>query len=59
MRPTRLALADELAAIRAEIARLKARETALASIEHQFPAVPVFRRGWPVARTLQGEQAHA
>jgi hypothetical protein len=39
----RLALADELAAIRAEIARLKQRETTLASIEHEFPVVPVFR----------------
>jgi hypothetical protein len=39
-----LALADELAAIRAEIARLRSRETALASIEHSFPKVPVFRR---------------
>ena len=48
MPPTKLALADELAAIRAEIARLKQRENALASIEHNFPKVPVFRRGWPM-----------
>jgi hypothetical protein len=48
MTTPRLALADELAAIRAEIARLKRREQALASIEHAFPVVPVFRRGWPV-----------
>ena len=40
----KLALADELAAIRAEIARLRSRESALASIEHNFPKVPVFRR---------------
>ena len=39
-----LALADELAAIRAEIARLRSRETALAALEHNFPKVPVFRR---------------
>ena len=39
-----LALADELAAIRAEIARLKSRESALASIQHSFPKVPLFRR---------------
>jgi hypothetical protein len=39
-----LALADELAAIRAEIARLKTRETTLQSIQHNFPKVPVFRR---------------
>ena len=41
-----LELADELAAIRAEIARLRNRERALASIEHNFPKVPVFRRSW-------------
>lgn len=46
----RLALANELADIRAEIARLKQRERALASIEHDFPVVPVFRRGWPIQR---------
>jgi hypothetical protein len=48
MPPTKLALADELAAIRAEIARLKRREDALASIQHNFPKVPVFRRRWPM-----------
>ncbi|MDX5350835.1 MAG: hypothetical protein LPJ95_09065 [Paracoccaceae bacterium] len=46
----RLALANELADIRAEIARLKQRERALASIEHDFPVIPVFRRGWPIQR---------
>jgi hypothetical protein len=50
MTPHRLALADELAEIRAEIARLKQRENALASIEHAFPVVPVFRPGWPIQR---------
>jgi hypothetical protein len=44
MNPSQLALADELAAIRAEIARLRSRERALASIQHDFPKVPVFRR---------------
>jgi hypothetical protein len=44
MKLSQLALADELAAIRAEIARLRSRENALASIEHNFPKVPVFRR---------------
>jgi hypothetical protein len=44
MTTPQLALADELAAIRAEIARLKSRESALTSIEHNFPKVPVFRR---------------
>ena len=50
MTAPRLTLADELADIRAEIARLKQRERALASIEHNFPVVPVFRRGWPIQR---------
>ncbi len=44
MPTSQLALADELAAIRAEIARLRSRETTLASIQHNFPKVPVFRR---------------
>jgi hypothetical protein len=48
MTDNRLSLANELAAIRAEIARLRSRESALASIEHHFPKVPVFRR--PPAR---------
>lgn len=46
----RLSLAEELTEIRAEIARLKRRETTLVSIEHRFPVVPVFRRGWPGQR---------
>jgi hypothetical protein len=44
MKPSQLALADELAAIRAEIARLRSRERALVSIGHNLPMVPVFRR---------------
>jgi hypothetical protein len=44
MSTSQLALADELAAIRAEIARLRSRESTLASLEHNFPKVPVFRR---------------
>lgn len=55
MTPPRLSLADELAQIRAEIDRLKRRETTLVSIEHRFPVIPVFRRGWPVlGGPLQG-----
>ncbi len=50
MTAPRLTLADELAEIRAEIARLKRRESALASIEDHFPVVPVFRPGWPIHR---------
>jgi hypothetical protein len=63
MTAPRLALADELAEIRAEIARLKRRESALASMEHRFPKVPVFRRGWPMQRVTpdmaQRTPAHA
>jgi hypothetical protein len=59
MTTPRLALADELAAIRAEIARLKQREKALASIEHAFPVVPVFRRGWPVQCKAQSSPTEA
>ena len=62
MTTPRLSLADELAEIRAEIARLKRRESALASLEHRFPVVPVFRRGWPVRReghVLSAAPAHA
>lgn len=59
MTPQKLALADELAEIRAEIARLKRRESALASIEHDFPKVPVFRRGWPIQRSAPSAVAHA
>lgn len=59
MTTPKLALAAELATIRAEIARLKQREQALASIEHAFPVVPVFRRAWPVRRGAQDVLAHA
>jgi hypothetical protein len=57
MKPSQLALADELAAIRAEIARLRSRETALASIEHNFPKVPVFRRSQPLQRPAKSGTA--
>lgn len=56
---SKLSLAEELADIRAEIARLERREAALASIEHAFPAVAVFRRGWPMQRVAQGQPVHA
>jgi hypothetical protein len=52
-------LADELAEIRAEIARLKQRETALASIEHAFPVMPVFRRTWVTRPSERAIAAHA
>ena len=59
MTAPKLALADELAEIRAQIARLKHREQALSSIEHNFPVVPVFRRGWPMQRETRGAPVHA
>jgi hypothetical protein len=61
MTQNRMALALELADIRAEIARLKQREAALASMEHRFPLIPVFRRGWPMQRAslANGDGAHA
>lgn len=55
MTPSRLALADELAEIRAEIDRLRRRETALASIEHAFPVVPVFRRRSTMKPDMRGQ----
>jgi hypothetical protein len=58
MTTPRLSLAEELAEIRAEIARLQHREEVLASIEHRFPVVPVFRRGWPVQRVDRPVPAH-
>ncbi|MDM7930553.1 hypothetical protein [Tabrizicola sp.] len=53
-----LSLAAELAEIRAEIDRLQRRETALASMEHDFPVVPVFRRGWPIRRETEKTAEH-
>lgn len=50
MAAPRLSLADELAEIRDEIARLKRREIALARIGRDLPVVPVFRPGWPIRR---------
>ena len=58
MTTPQLALADELAAIRSEIARLRSRESALASIEHNFPKVPLFRRA-PKPRAMSGTLAAA
>ncbi len=56
---TRLSLADELADIRTEIARLQRREVTLTSMAHDFPVFPVFRRGWPVPRRGQADAARA
>ena len=58
MKP-RLVLAEELEAIREEIALLKRRERTLASLEHAFPKVPVFRPAWSVPRVKLFNTAHA
>ncbi|MBL9074822.1 hypothetical protein [Tabrizicola sp.] len=50
MDASRLSLADELADLRAEIARLQQRETRLQRLADDMPAIPVFRRGWPILR---------
>ncbi|MFO1202966.1 MAG: hypothetical protein U1E58_10070 [Tabrizicola sp.] len=50
MAASRLTLADELAEIRAEIARLQQRETRLQALAADMPVIPVFRRGWPILR---------
>lgn len=50
MAASRLTLADELADIRAEIARLQQRESRLQALADDLPPIPVFRRGWPMMR---------
>lgn len=50
MAASRLSLADELADIRAEIARLQQRESRLQALADDLPPIPVFRRGWPILR---------
>jgi HD superfamily phosphodiesterase len=46
-------LAAELAAIRAELDRLRAREAQLeASLEAADGAVPALRPGWPIRRLV-------
>ncbi|MBL9061696.1 hypothetical protein [Tabrizicola sp.] len=50
MAASRLTLTDELADIRAEIARLQHRESRLQALADDLPVIPVFRRGWPMLR---------
>lgn len=54
---TRLSLAGELADIRTEIARLQRREVTLTAMAHDFPVIPVFRRGWPMPQGGQSGSA--
>ncbi len=56
---TKLSLTDELAELRAEIARLQQREATLSTMAKNFPVIPVFRRGWPVQRAEEKGIAHA
>lgn len=53
MAASRLSLTDELADIRAEIVRLQQRESRLKALAEDMPAIPVFRRGWPILRNAQ------
>jgi hypothetical protein len=53
MAASRLTLTDELADIRAEIARLQQRELRLKALADDMPVIPVFRRGWPMTRATQ------
>lgn len=57
MAASRLTLADELAEIRAEIARLQQREARLKALAENLPPIPVFRRGWPILRKEQAASA--
>jgi hypothetical protein len=57
MAASRLTLADELADIRAEIARLQQRESRLQALAEDLPPIPVFRRGWPLLRKQSAASA--
>lgn len=59
MAASRLTLADELADIRAEIARLQHRESRLQALADDLPVIPVFRRGWPMIRKPAATTASA
>ena len=59
MAASRLTLADELAEIRAEITRLQQRESRLQAMAEDLPAIPVFRRGWPILRKATGAAVSA
>jgi hypothetical protein len=55
----KISLIDELAEVRAEIARLRKREEKLTALADSRPLIPVFRRaGWPIRRDPAHELAH-
>jgi hypothetical protein len=54
-----LSPADELADIRAEMARLKAREAVVYALLLSTQTFPLQRPGWPIQRDVQHISAHA
>jgi hypothetical protein len=50
--------ADELAEIRAEMARLKAREVVVCALLLTQQTLPSQRPGWPIQRDVQHISAH-
>jgi hypothetical protein len=54
-----LSPADELADIRAEMARLKMREAVVCAMLLTQQAFPAQRPGWPIQRDVQHISAHA
>ena len=52
-----LSPADELAELRAEIARLQRREAALQAMLEGLPQGPPPRQGWPILRNPQPARA--
>jgi hypothetical protein len=49
----KLSPTDELADIRAEIARLRKREAVLFALIDAQPTPPAHRPGWPIRRDMQ------
>ena len=56
-----LSIAEELTKVRAEIARLTAREAALRAAlpSRDGAALPGMRPGWPIQRVKQGATQHS
>lgn len=55
----KLSPADELAEIRAEIAKLKAREARLMLMADRPIELPQMRPGWPIRRAMEQPACHA